>query len=99
MRMLFSWGGVNPGKRNYCTAYSEFTVEKVLSSFHDEGEDGDGKELFENMKAKLSEFRHNAQALAMLIVARKLLAQVLLLIQLARSSPRFRDWILARFVL
>ena len=32
-------GGENLGKRNYCTAYSEFTVEKVLSAFPDEGED------------------------------------------------------------
>ena len=66
-------GGDKPGKRSYCTAYSEFTVEKVLSALPDEGEDvslraklsrvsGDGKDMFENMKAKVSEFRQEAQA-------------------------------------
>ena len=70
---IIQLGGDSPGIRSYCAAYSEFTVEKVLSALPEEGEDvrlradlsrvvGDGKELFENMKAKITEFRQNAQA-------------------------------------
>ena len=65
---IIQLGGDSPGMRSYCTAYSEFTVEKVLSALPEEGEDvrlradlsrvtGDGKEFFENMKAKITEFR------------------------------------------
>ena len=52
-------GGDSPGSRNYCTAFSEFTLEKILYALPDEGEDvplrrellaasGEGKEQFES---------------------------------------------------
>ena len=66
-------GGNVPGSRSYCTAFSEFTIEKILSSLPEDGEDvglraqlsrvnGDGKELFINMKTKVAEFRQHSQA-------------------------------------
>ena len=66
-------GGKNAGTRSYCTAFSEFTIEKILSSLPEDGEDvslraqlsrvaGDGRELFENMKTKVAEFREHSQA-------------------------------------
>ena len=110
LKDVIQLGGDDLGKRNYCTAYSEFTVEKVLSAFPEEGEDvslraqlctvvGDGRELFENMKAKVSKFRQNAQAfVGSSDGGKKMLGQIFRVIQLARHSPKFLGWILARYV-
>ena len=57
---------------NYCTAFSEFTLEKILNNFPDEGEDvflrkklsateGEGKERFENIKEKITKYRQDSQ--------------------------------------
>ena len=57
---------------SYCTAFSEFTLEKILNNFPDEGEDvflrkklsateGEGKERFENIKGKITKFRQDSQ--------------------------------------
>ena len=66
-------GGDNPGSKSYCTAFSEFTLEKILFALPDEGEDvflrkelssadGEGKEQFENIKKKVAKFRQDSQA-------------------------------------
>ena len=66
-------GGERPGSKSYCTAFSEYTLEKILSALPDEGEDvglrkelsavdGEGKDQFEALKKQISKFRQDSQA-------------------------------------
>ena len=71
---IIELGGDEIGQRSYCTAFSEFTLEKIISAFPDDGEDvllrvelssvdGEGKTQFENIKKKITEFRQSSQRL------------------------------------